>query len=331
MLVMNWKKFTAAFTVSLILFSFSAGLLFVKVAKANPIPNGKPTNPPSIVIQSPLNITYNQNDVQLNFSIPGISHWWTGAYHLTDVYYECDGKSVHTNLGGGTNTEQFFANLTGLTKGVHILTLHVIGAGLYYVNYPNSSDKADYSIESTQTVTFSVDKELETNTTTSNPSLTASPSPTPFAALIASLSESASALNYGNTINFTVSAEGGIEPYTFAWNIDGQLAENSSAQYFSINTLAIGSHFVYVQVNDANNNSAKTLTVSFEILPVSSSSSSPSSTGQPTIEPTSSANPSFDAKVENQSFPSLIIEAVVIVAAVALAVGLLVYFKKRDG
>jgi hypothetical protein len=172
---MNTKPFIAAFAVSLILISFSAELLIVKVANANPLPRGKPTNPPAIIIQSPLNSTYTQNDLQLNFSIPSISHWWPMAYHLTDVYYECDGKSVYLYEGSYNNTEQFFSNLTELTNGTHTLTVHANGAGLYYTQ---TSVTDTYFLESNQTVTFTVNKDTETNMTLPRFSPTASPSPT---------------------------------------------------------------------------------------------------------------------------------------------------------
>ena len=102
-----------------------------------------------------------------------------------------------------------------------------------------------------------------------------SPSPTPSPTrVVVSLSESASALNYGNTINFTSSAEGGTPPYTYTWYIDSQGSQSSVSPYFSTNSLPVGSHHVFVQVNDANGNSATTNTVSFEVLPASSPSSS---------------------------------------------------------
>jgi hypothetical protein len=161
------------FTVSLV-----AGMQTIEGVRANLIPVEKPTNPPPIIIQSPSNITYYQSEVPLNFTIVGISQWWIGAYHLTDVYYECDDRPVHLYVDSTINTEQFFTTLVGLTKGEHTLTVHVNGTGLYYTNYRNSSDKAEYSIESTQTVTFTVDKDVE-NTLSPLPSEEPTPSTIP--------------------------------------------------------------------------------------------------------------------------------------------------------
>ncbi len=154
------------------------------------------------------------------------------------------------------------------------------------------------------------------------PSPSPSPSPTSTLALVASLSESASALNYGNTVNFTVTADGGTKPYTYAWYMDNQLVQTSNSPYYSTNTQAVGSHHVYVQVTDAANNSAQTLTVEFNILPVSSLSPSPSSTEQPTLQPTSTSN-----NIQAGDFTQTIILGGAIV--IAVAVGALVYFKKR--
>jgi hypothetical protein len=137
----------------------------------------------------------------------------------------------------------------------------------------------------------------------------ATPTPTSSPTLTVSLSESASALYYGNTVNFTVLADGGTKPYTFGWYIDGQIAQTSASQYFSTNSQAVGSHHVYVKVTDADNNSATTLTVEFNVLSVSSSSPGLSPTPSPSIP----------------EFPTFV--AVPILMAVVLA-GLIIFKRK---
>jgi parallel beta-helix repeat protein len=172
---------------------------------------------------------------------------------------------------------------------------------------------------------------------TQSPTLTATPIPTITPAntpnstsdLIVSLSESASALYYGNTMHFLVSADGGAKPYSFRWFVDGKWEEAIVYGYYSTEALAVGSHFVYVQVEDANNNSATTNTVSFEVLPASSTSptSSPtpsnSPTQQPTIKPTQSAQPTNVPIVDGiDPLPYVIgIVAVVIVAIAIVGLG----------
>jgi hypothetical protein len=190
----------------------------------------------------------------------------------------------------------------------------------------NASETSDWS--STQTTTIHSDPASASATSTSTP--TSSP------AVTASLSESASALNYGNSINFTVSAEGGMPPYTYAWYMDNQIAQTSASQYFSTNTQAVGSHHVYVQVTDANNSSATTLTVEFYVLPVSStspsSSLSPSNspTQQPTLEPTLTASPPPSVGVLYPSNLPIII-GTIIITIVAISISILIYFKKYHG
>jgi hypothetical protein len=162
-----------------------------------------------------------------------------------------------------------------------------------------------------------------------NPAKAETPTPTSMPAVTASLSESASALYYGNTINFTVSADGGMPPYTYTWYIDNQIAQTSASQYFSTNTQAVGSHHVYVQVTDANNNSATTLTVEFNVLPVSSTSSSlsPTPSNSPTQQSTPTSHPPWQG--DPPDLTGFYIFVSIIVLAIIIIVGILVYFKRR--
>ena len=71
--------------------------------------------------------------------------------------------------------------------------------------------------------------------------------------------------------------------------------ETSTSPYYSSNTSSPGSHHVYVEVNDADNNTAKTLTVEFDVMqsPSSSGTSSPSTTHQPAPSPSVPELPSL--------------------------------------
>ena len=175
-MAMSKKTFMALITISLILASIVFGMQTVEDANANFLPTEKPTNPPPITINSPLNTTYNQNDILLNFTIVGISRWWIPAYHLTNLYYEIDGKSTSLYVDSRSNTEQYATSLIGLSKGEHTLTVHANAEGVYS-NNPNPP--VPYSIESTQTVSFAVDKELE-YTPSPTPSITPTPSTPEF-------------------------------------------------------------------------------------------------------------------------------------------------------
>jgi hypothetical protein len=155
--------------------------------------------------------------------------------------------------------------------------------------------------------------------------------PSPSSTLNASLSESASALYYGNTINFTVSANGGVPPYTYAWYIDGQSSGNSSSPYFSIDSQAVSSHHVYVQVTDAANNSANTLTVEFSVFPVSSASTSLSPTllNSPTQpEFTPYTGPTLQGDYADYTLFYLFV-GIIALAIIITAIYIIVHFKKH--
>jgi parallel beta-helix repeat protein len=129
---------------------------------------------------------------------------------------------------------------------------------------------------------------------------TPSSTPIPTIVMIASLSESASALNFGNSINFTVSVEGGTAPYSYAWYLDDELVDITSSPYYSTDKASVGSHHIYVEVRDANNNTAQTLAPEFNVLPSQnySPTNSPSAlaTQQPTLNPSpTSTAPEFPA------------------------------------
>jgi hypothetical protein len=140
------------------------------------------------------------------------------------------------------------------------------------------------------------------------------------------LSESASALNYGNTINFTVTPpDGGTPPFAFTWYIDGQVAQGPQAsdpQHFSVNSLPVGAHHAYVEVEDANGNVNTTNNVEFDILTTTSSSPLPSSS--PTNQPTASPHPTSDKTQENLLIPI----AIAALGAAAFVVGSTFYYTK---
>ena len=172
---MSKKAFVAAIAISLVLTSLLIGIHILKVAKAIDYSVGVP-NPPPIVIQSPLNSTYNQNDVFLSFTIVGVVTLYP-TYFLQDVYYICDwGKSsgyLLSNYNGfpPPKTDQFSTTLTGLGNGEHTLTVYAVGSVAYYTDSSKTA-AGGYTIQITQTVNFSI----ETNP---SPSPTYSPTPSP--------------------------------------------------------------------------------------------------------------------------------------------------------
>ena len=232
---------------------------------------------------------------------------------LPNLIYYFSAKS----WGTGADVPTYRVNF-----GIAVLndTFYAIGGRTY--NYPFPDDNYFTVAESAANEQY-----LPVGYGTPDPTYqTPTPEPTPSPLVTASLSESASALNYGNKINFTVSVNGGMPPYTYSWYVDGQSLENSSSPYFSTNSQAVGSHHVYVQVTDANNNSATTLTVEFNVLPITSPSSSSSPTQQPT--PTPKGPPPTPPPPVGDGFIALYRALIAGVIAVAIVLGLAVYFTK---
>jgi hypothetical protein len=163
---MGKKVFLATIWLLFLFASLLAGTRTANITKANPIPNEQ-ISPPPIVIQSPLNTTYDQNDIPLNFTVVGASEYFPMTYKLSYIYYVCDGEFHDYSVGMNLDRDQYCTNLTGLSKGQHTLSLYAEGVGSYYIS---SSQWTQYTVESVQTVTFTVNKD---------PPSTPSPSPTP--------------------------------------------------------------------------------------------------------------------------------------------------------
>jgi hypothetical protein len=269
-------------------------------------------------------------------AVNSLVYYYKVKDHYSETWMRCSNfqlqsNSTNTLITARLNTLFLLANATSLDfqvqteTGYYTITNKTGGPALMpsvqdwhtEITY-EASETSDWS--STQTITMHGD------------SASASPTPTPTSnpAVTVSLSESASALNYGNTINFTVSVDGGIPPYTFAWYIDNQLTETSNSQYFSTDSQAVGSHHVYVQVTDANGYSATTLTVEFNVLPVISTSASlsPILSNSPTQQPTLEPSPTSHTYQGEDFTPKIIIYSLV---ASVVVIGLLAYFVKRKG
>jgi N-acetylneuraminic acid mutarotase len=160
------------------------------------------------------------------------------------------------------------------------------------------------------------------------PSQSPSPNPSETAntTLTASLAESASAIYFGEKVNFTVAVDNGREPYTYAWYVDNHLMGTIASPELFLDTSPVGSHHVYVQVTDADNNTATTLTVEFNVLPTPSSSSGSSSSPSPTQQPTQSPMPSTEPNSETIN-PYIILISILI--AVVAVIAALVYVKRH--
>ena len=341
------KKAFIAVLASLLLASIM-GILSLHAAEANPywgwVPGVVPAEPsrdkPILVIETPSNYSICDGGyVALNFTVIKPSSW----NHTVQPFGDCANghiKSVNVslngveefqdylngnNLNGGSDWNKSYSlSIGGVHLGTNSLSVTVSANAFYIDNNSTNKTVSIYTMNVTDTIIL-----------ISGSSPTSSPAPIPT--LTASLAESASALNFGNTVNFTVSVNGGKAPYIYTWNIepspDVTLEETTTSPYYSSNTFGPGSHHVYVEVRDADNNTAKTLTVEFNVLPLSSSQASPSSSISPVTTPAESLTPEPSQTPDRPKigdFAPVIIPTSIILLAI-VAMGLLIYFRKRRG
>jgi hypothetical protein len=330
-----------------LVFSVLTGMHAFDVAKANFVilPTKPITDQPTLVVQSPINnYSYSETSVPLNLTVIKPASWGPGGN--ASIYYDCGISYIHYSLDGTSYSlfqaqlinpipqdllptiSNFSESLKSLTNGAHSLQVTIYALSQWC---PDNSGPYGTSIPpfyfynmtvTSETIHFNVGLQA-----------TSSPSPTepPTSAMTASLSESASALNYGSTVNFTVSADGGTPPYTYSWYMDSQLAQTSASPYYSTNNQTVGSHHVYVQVTDVDNNSATTLAVEFNVLPVSSTSTSlsPTLSNSPTQpEFTPYTGPTLQGDYADYTLFYLFVGIIALVIIIT-AIYIIVYFKKH--
>ncbi len=302
--------------IATIIFALLLGSLIevqvVEWAKANFVPFG------TVTITSPTNQTYHSNQLVLIFSVV------FSIPKTRTVTYNIDNRTRATILGLEYNTTSPLwetANgtvpLPELAAGPHILEVYAA------TGYDQVLPGTGYA-----TVYFSIADDAESTpsqSTTPSPSPTSTPTTIPLSEFSVSLSGSASALNFGNTINFTVSTNGGEPPYNFTWYGDGSALASTSSPYCSLDSMPIGSHHVYVQVTDANGNSATTLTVEFNVLPITSTSPSASPTRATSIPPTSTVHTDWWW----QYSPTFIIVAAALAIILVPTAAILIYAKRK--
>jgi hypothetical protein len=317
MMSMGKKAIIAAITISLVILSLLGG---TKIIKSQNTSNGDSATL-DLQINSPSNnAIYTSSILTLNFTQAVLVNP-SSSLNVTVFYSIDEGSNTTLAVVPVDNLHLITgkAELPSLSNGPHNLTLYEQYSALVGSHMTNSSKK--------QAVFFTIN------------STTQSPTPTLEPPLSASLFESASALNFGNTINFTVSVEGGNTPYTYTWNIeqssDVMLVETTASAYYSSNSFGPGSHHIYVEVKDADNNIAKTLTVEFNVLPLSSLTPSAFPTGTVSLAPTESPTQQPTPTQTAEPFPTTLVVIIVIVVVAAtillvvfIIVGLLRYLVK---
>jgi hypothetical protein len=167
------KKTALALTAVLALsFSMVAGTQVVGFVSANPffgnfVPPAFQTpnkDPPVVTIKSPLNVTYFNNDVLLNFTVTQPDSWFERdiVCRIKNITYQLDGgqvvtlfESLHAELPA---TKQFSIILKGVADGQHTLHVKVTAESLYYPHptYGLWSVEA-YPLDVSQTIIFDVE------------------------------------------------------------------------------------------------------------------------------------------------------------------------------
>jgi hypothetical protein len=144
--VLGVKVLAAVFILAL-LFSAVALFQFVSLGSANPY-DGDPVppslqtpnkDPPVVTIQSPLNATYSENEVLLNFTVTQPDSWFKEdiACWIKNISYQLDGGQVVTlfeptpSLSELPATKQFSIVLKGVSEGQHTLQVNVSAESQY--------------------------------------------------------------------------------------------------------------------------------------------------------------------------------------------------------
>ncbi len=246
-MAMKEKTFIAAFEILLIFVSLTVSAQGIQAARANPywgwVPGVVPAEPsndkPILVIESPGNYSLcDEGNVTLSFTVIKPSSW----NHTVQPFGDCANghiKSINASLNGveefqdylnGNNlnggnywNKSYSLSIGGFHLGTNSLSVTVF-ANAFYINNSNTNKTVStYPMNVTDTIYLIFGS-----------SPTSSPSTIPT--LTANLVESASALNFGNTVNFTVSVNGGKAPYVYTWNIeqssDVMLVETTTSPYY---------------------------------------------------------------------------------------------------
>jgi hypothetical protein len=167
-------KVSAAAFILVLLFSTAALFQFVSLGSANPY-DGSPVppsfqtpnkDPPIVTIQSPLNTTYYENEVWLNFTVTQPDSWFKEdvACWIKNVSYQLDGGQVVTlfeptpSLSELPATKQFSIAFKGVTGGQHTLQVNVSAESQYCPNdvyYFFLLER--YPLDVSQTIVFNVE------------------------------------------------------------------------------------------------------------------------------------------------------------------------------
>jgi hypothetical protein len=285
------------------------------------VPPDTNTKPPSLLIESPQNNTvYCGKNVNFRFS-GSIGESNTSDFRiLYSVYYQADwqenktyiykyygylGETLEVNPQANLTTAgnpailigfSYETNLTEIPEGAHNITTYAYERGSYVQGlYAHT-----FYINSSSTLFFIIDRSIPkiTNLSVENKTYTSTEI----------------------SLSFNVN-KANIQ---FSYCIDNQ-PNATILGNATLTGLSKGSHCLIVYANDTAGNTGKSDTVFFTVntepSPTSAISSSSSPTQQPTLELSPTAN-----NIQAENFTPIII--ILALVAIAVAVGILVYFKK---
>lgn len=76
-----------------------------------------------------------------------------------------------------------------------------------------------------------------------------------------------STINLGQWVDFTSIVTGGNALYRYQWYLDGSLVSGANSSTWRLTPTAVGIHYVYLTVTDANNNTAQSETARVLVVP----------------------------------------------------------------
>jgi hypothetical protein len=328
---MTKKTLMATIIITTILFSPVAGMKWVEVAKANFLP---PPNNTHITIDFPQNLTYDSRTLNLNFTLQSNGYGWYWYKVDENERIEINVTTVSEQLiDDGSywyayNRHTRIANtvLPNLTNGNHRVTVFELGSNMI--------------ITASATAYFTIDADDN--------------APILFVFSNGSVYDKSEIL-----LSFTINEK--VSWIGYSLDSASNITCNGN---FTIKNILNGIHNVTVYANDTNGNMGKSNNIFFTIDTSTPPSPSPTSTtipspspnltpkptptSTPTVSPSPSpskspsispsSSPTQKATIEpsqtpNNSQTENFTPAVVIVglATLAVAVGLLVYFKRKKG
>jgi len=315
MMPMKKKTFTAAITISLLLISiFICNIDFVT---ANPLGMFLPHDPHTTV--SLGNRTIFSDSIYLVFNL-NLNQWYTSIWTdpgyfatVSSIEYYLD-KVLAGNLTFTRRTPKSFSvplTFDGLANGAHRVELKITTDG-EYLNKSIEAGSTVWSVLHTQLDYYSVDFSIYVRPRFPNLSIENITYFSPDIPLSLNVDESTFWLGY---------------------NLDGQSTVTMLGNT-TLTGLSDGSHSLFIYSRDLAGNIEKSDTVFFTVKtptptpsPSPSPTPSPSLTIEPTLEPTQTATPT------NGDNQTLDLTPIILVAVIAIAVamGAVVYFKRRKG